>query len=87
MAANIAFESVLNSVRNSKLNFSIFLTPFSAQLSLKKTFAKHFSDESTNSGEGGIQNEEKNSLQVEIKQLEDLQRKAGRFGYVQFVAF
>ena len=69
MAADKAFESVINFVSSSKLNFSIYRNPFSAQLSLKKTFAKHFSDESTNSGD--IQNEEKDSRQVEIKQLED----------------
>ena len=44
MAADKVFDSVLNFVAASKLNFSIYRTPFSAQLSLRKTFANHFSD-------------------------------------------
>ena len=42
MASEKAFKEVLSFVAKSKLNFTIFQTPFSAQLSLKKSFAKHF---------------------------------------------
>ena len=45
MAAENTFEDVLSYVAKSKLNFSIYRTPFSAQLSLKKTFAKHFNED------------------------------------------
>ena len=46
-----------------------FYLPYSAQLSLKKTFAKHFSDDSINVDE--IKTEEVDmSQQVKIKQLE-----------------
>ena len=45
MAAEVTFRDVLNYVANSRLNFSIYQTPFSAQLSLKKSFAKHFNED------------------------------------------
>jgi hypothetical protein len=35
MAATSKFENVLNFISNSKLNFSIYKTPFSAQIFLK----------------------------------------------------
>ena len=41
MAGEKAFHDVLSYVAKSKLNFSILQTPFSAQLSLKKSFAKN----------------------------------------------
>jgi predicted RNase H-like nuclease (RuvC/YqgF family) len=51
MAGEKVFQDVLNFVAKSKLNFSIMQTPFSAQLSLKKSFAKNIhkdnSDQST----------------------------------------
>ena len=40
MLANNNFESVLSSVRNSCLNYSIHQSPFSATISLKKTIVK-----------------------------------------------
>ena len=40
MLANNNFESVLSSVRNSCLNFSIHKSTFSATISLKKTIVK-----------------------------------------------
>ena len=44
MAAEIAFQEVINHIVMSKLNFSIYQTPFSAQLSLKKTFVRPFDE-------------------------------------------
>jgi chromosome segregation ATPase len=43
-AAVTRFEDVINYISNSKLNFSIYKTPFSAQISLKKSFAKYFGE-------------------------------------------
>ena len=40
MLAKNNFESVLSSVRNSCLNYSIHVSPFSATISLKKTIVK-----------------------------------------------
>ena len=42
MAAELAFKKAIDYIEQSGLNFSIYLTPFSAQLSLKKSFANNF---------------------------------------------
>ena len=42
MAAEKVFREVINFIVESKLNHSIYLTPFSAQLSVKKSFSKHY---------------------------------------------
>ena len=65
MAAEKVFKNVLNHVANSKLNFSIYQTPFSAQLSLKKSFANHY--EKKYSVE---ETETEIGLQFRIEQLE-----------------
>ena len=44
MAATSKFEDVFNFVSNSKLNFSIYKTPFSAQISVKNSFVKYFQE-------------------------------------------
>ena len=36
------FKGVLNVIENSSLNFTLHQTPYSAQISLKKSFIKHF---------------------------------------------
>ena len=46
MAGEKAFQDVLDFVTKSNLNFSIYQTPFSAQLSLKKSFVKKFYESS-----------------------------------------
>ena len=37
MLASIAFETIIDKIRNSNLNFQLQLSPFSAQISLKKS--------------------------------------------------
>ena len=44
MAAEKAFQEVIYFIVESRLNYSIYQTPFSAQLSLKKTFVKHYNE-------------------------------------------
>ena len=44
MAAEKAFQEVIDFIVESRLNYSIYQTPFSAQLSLKKTFVKHYDE-------------------------------------------
>ena len=44
MTAETKFENVLNYISKSKLNFSIYKTPFSAQISLKNSFAKYYGE-------------------------------------------
>lgn len=46
IAGEKVFQDVLKYVAQSKLNFSILQTPFSAQLSLKKSFATNFHEHS-----------------------------------------
>ena len=46
MAGEKAFQDLLDYVTKSNLNFSIYQTPFSAQLSLKKSFVKKFYESS-----------------------------------------
>jgi len=58
MAATLKFEDVLNFISNSKLNFSIYKTPFSAQISLKNSFAKYFKeDEDLTNATGELKND------------------------------
>ena len=69
MAAEEAFKNVLKCVANSKLNFSIYQTPFSAQLSLKMSFANYSQkDDSVQLVE--TENKKVDVLQLKIKQLE-----------------
>ena len=44
MAGEKVFQNVLDYIARSKLNFSIYQTPYSAQLSLKKSFRKNFKE-------------------------------------------
>ena len=44
MAATSRFENVLNYILNSKLDSSISKTSFSAQISLKNSYAKYFDE-------------------------------------------
>ena len=44
MAGEKVFQNVLDYIARSKLNFSIYQTPYSAQLSLKKSFRKNFQE-------------------------------------------
>ena len=40
MAVEEAFKNVLNSIQNSGLNFKIEVSPFSANISIKKSFIR-----------------------------------------------
>ena len=44
MEANLIFQSILAAVENSSLNYLINKTPFSATISLKSSFVKHYSE-------------------------------------------
>ena len=70
MAATEAFKDVLDYISRSNLNFSIYQTPFSAQLSLKKSYAKYFTEDRENLA---IQEVTKNNsydkLEKEFKEL------------------
>ena len=44
MAGEKVFQNVLEYIARSNLNFSIYQTPYSAQLSLKKSFRKNFQE-------------------------------------------
>ena len=66
MANEKAFDDVLNFVAKSGLNFSIWQTPFSAQLSLKKSFVKKMNVYDTSE-----ENEEIETLLDKIKELEN----------------
>ena len=44
MAAEKAFQEVIDFIVESIINYSIYQTPFSAQLSLKKIFVKHYDE-------------------------------------------
>ena len=46
MAASNMFDSILNLIQHSNLNFFLQISPFSAQISLKKSFAKNESGSS-----------------------------------------
>ena len=44
MAGEKVFQNVLDYIARSTLNFSIYQTPYSAQLSLKKSFRKNYQE-------------------------------------------
>ena len=73
MAATSRFEEVLSSISNSKLNFSIYKTPFSAQISLKNSFAKYFkeNEEHDNVTRGKVIDTEQINLKSEPVKLEE----------------
>ena len=48
MDANQIFNSLINQIENSKLNYSVTKTPFSATISLKCSFIKRFINSATN---------------------------------------
>jgi hypothetical protein len=71
MVGEKAFQDVINFVAKSKLNFSILQTPFSAQLSLKKSFAKNIHDDDSDQSTKIIEeSDETNSCKFRTKQLE-----------------
>ena len=70
MAAEKAFQDVLDYVSKSRLNFSIYQTPFSAQLSLKKSFAKHFQNDDQYEAKEDLELVPKKDLEVKIKRVE-----------------
>jgi hypothetical protein len=78
MAAEKAFYNVLNYVSRSQLNFSIYQTPFSAQLFLKKSFAKHYEGNEHDLNKVNDENEtfegnaeQIHKLETDCKTLED----------------
>jgi predicted nuclease with TOPRIM domain len=73
MAAELTFKNVLSHIQQSGLNFSIYLTPFSAQLSLKKSFAKKFYQEPVD--EVKIEENLGHSLEAKVEQLESRLKK------------
>ena len=66
MAADQVFQDVLNYVEKSRLNFSIYRTPFSAQLSLKKSFAKYFQEDKVET----IMKTESHTFEIQIMEME-----------------
>ena len=72
MAGEKAFNDVLSFVAKSKLNFSIFQTPFSAQLSIKKSFSKNFHGNSERELVEVLEDQDKSDVWKDIiKELEN----------------
>ena len=72
MAATFRFEDVLNFVSNSKLNFSIYKTPFSAQISVKNSFVKYFQEnEALANDTNAAKNNEKTIFKCELVKSEE----------------
>ena len=65
-AATSKFEEVLNYISDSKLNFFIQRTPFSAQISLKKSFAVYY-EKTENSEKDISESFDNQDRKVEIK--------------------
>ena len=65
MAPDQAFQDVLSYVEKSRLNFSIYRTPFSAQLSLKKSFVKHFQVDKVQT----VVKQELNTFEIQSKEM------------------
>jgi hypothetical protein len=72
LAGEKVFQDVLNYVSKSNLNFSIFLTPFSAQLSLKKSFRRNCHGQSElKVNEAFQESDETKSLKLEKIEMEN----------------
>ena len=72
MAGEKVFQDVLNFVAKSKLNFSILQTPFSAQLSLKKSFAKNIHEDQSDQVKEVIEeSDETNFWKCRTRELEN----------------
>ena len=69
MAATEAFKDVLDYITRSNLNFSIYQTPFSAQLSIKKSYAKYFTEDRKNLKQEDTKNYSFDKLDKEFKEL------------------
>ena len=70
MASEKVFQDVLKYVAQSRLNFSILHTPFSAQLSLKKSFATNFHDKTEPCEEASAEFDETNIWKKRSMELE-----------------
>ena len=71
MAGEKAFQEVLHFVAKSKLNFSILQTPFSAQLSLKKSFSKNIHEDHSDFKEVIEESDETDTWKRRINKLEN----------------
>ena len=71
MAGENAFQEVLHLVAKSKLNFSILQTPFSAQLSLKKSFAKNIHEDHSEFKEVIEESDETDTWKHKTNELEN----------------
>ena len=65
MDASNVFKNMLRNIEDSKLNYSMSRTPFSASISLKCSFAKRFGDASN---------------KTDVESLEKLSRKDFQLG-------
>ena len=76
MAAKEIFNTVIQSVKDSNLNFTMNLTPFSAHITIKSSFIKSFSPPPTPShlkpvAEDYLLIDENQELIEEIKKLQE----------------
>ena len=78
MVADEAFNLVLEQIRNSKLNFQLQMSPFSAWISLKKSFIKNkdgtpiTSVTKSNSDEILMLKDKNRSLEISFRSLQDV---------------
>jgi hypothetical protein len=64
MAADLAFRNALRYIENSGINFSVYITPYAAQLSLKNSFSNKYK-------KGEVLSEDRQqNLEAKLEQLE-----------------
>ena len=66
LAAEKAFREAINFIVQSKLNHSIYLTPFSAQLSVKRTVDKHYNENKVK-----IEDDKEHTLAMKVDHFEE----------------
>ena len=67
MDAALQFRELLNQIENSKLNYVITRTPFSANISIKRSLIKFHDKKSSEKEELGVKEEIQTDENVELK--------------------
>ena len=73
MDASNVFKNMLRNIEDSKLNYSMSRTPFSASISLKCSFAKRFGDASKKTDVDSLEKLSRNDFHIGDKKVRELE--------------
>ena len=75
MDASIIFNELIHKIEKSKLNYIISKTPFSAQISIKRSFVKFFAPPSQIQAEATLKQDPADLRKVEVTKLQEQENK------------